>query len=244
VSHIYRSIYVYFQYGAYRHTEHEVNLVAFSQQTLEDHRGQVTRKALIIEGVLTGDTQSGLRSSINALVLGYSAGGRTAALYHDDGTQSSHCLDSPTSIGGVRVLKIGFPGGDAAEYATQRTYRIELEADYATGADNIAAWQETLHITGNGGPRFVFIEVQNGPPVKQLVSQASIVTAVQTGAATGIHSRPAPPSPIWPQAEQSSLRRISPVSPSPRGDGFTGYGIEWAYHFESATPLTGQPASR
>jgi len=235
---------LYFQYGGYRHPDHEVSLVSSVQQQVEDTRGQLIRKNLTIEGVLTGETQQELRESINALVLAYSAGGRSAGLYHDDGALSAHALDSSAATGGVRVVRIEFPHGDAAEYATQRTYRIELEADFATTTSDLSSWQETLQITGNGGPRFVHIEVQNGPPVKQLVSQSTVSTAIQTGSATGVYSRPTAPPPVWPQAEQLSQRRISPSAPQQHGGRFTSYGIAWEYHFESAAPLTGQPTPR
>ncbi len=232
---------MYFQYGGYRHADHEVCLVSSSQQKLEDSRGQITRRQLVIEGVLTGDTQQQLRESINALTAAYAVDGQSAGLYHDDGSLSAHYLDSDASTGGVQIKNLEFPHGDAAEYATQRTYRITLAADFAARTGNLSSWRETLHITGNGGPRYVFIEVQNGPPVKQLVSQATVVTAIQSGAATGVYSQPAVPPPVWPQAEQASQRKISPVAPQQNNGRFTGYGVTWEYHFESSTPLAGQP---
>jgi hypothetical protein len=229
------------RYGAYTHSDNEVNLVSFSHRVIHSDRGRpgVVRKTAKLEGVLIASTQANIKSAIQSLQAAYTLQGRDWGLYHDNGTASPHILVNADSLSGVRVVELSFPKGDGAEYATQRTYSITLEATYAASNEALHSFSETLSIQGDGGPRFVVIPVLNGPPQKQITHQATPVTAQQTGQAVGMFAYPSPAPPIFPFAEKRERRTIATQAPRSEGNQFVLWPISWSYYFESPTPLSG-----
>jgi len=237
---------MYFKYGGYRHDDDEVNLREFSQQLIRSDRGKtVTKKSrMVIEVVMIASSQSAIKSKVQSLEAAYSKSA-DAGLYHDNGNASPHFLSNAGSLSGVRVVDLKYDKSDGAEYATGRTAVITLEADYQIpGGDNLLSWQETLVITGTGGPSFTIKTVLNGPPQKQIVAAATPVVAQQTGSAFGLLSRPFPPPPTFPNAERLDRRQIVQIAPKFQGAQYTDWGVAWNYYFESPTPLTGSPNYR
>lgn len=233
---------MYHVYGNYQHTANEVNLISFNQATKYSGRGRIesTVKTATLEVTLIASTQSAIKTAIDDLEDAYSVDGLDWALYHDDGTRSPHSLSSSSSIGGVRVMRLDWNKSDGAEYATQRTATIVLEAEYA-GGSNLLMFAETLRFSGNGGRRERWIETANGPPQKQTISQRTIARATQSGQAIGLLVEPSPPPPIWPNLEMYDLRDITRTSPQFDGRVFRNWAIAWSYQFESGQPLYGEP---
>jgi hypothetical protein len=237
-----------FKYGSYSHTSGTVDLVNFNTDRILDGRGkaQLVRKSMSIQGTLIGTgTQGNLKSQIEELETAYSVNGRDAVLLHDDGTQSAHTLTNGRSVGGVIVASLNYPVGGAGEYATQRSYTISLHADYlATGADNIVSWNDTVSITGTGGPRKVVLSTISGPAVVQTLAQRTPVRATQSGSGVGFNSWPPPPRPFSAQNEEQERRSIKRTQPERRNRQFSNYAISWSYSFSSASPLIGYPSQK
>ncbi len=149
------------------------------------------RVTLIGTGSTSDELQDSLKEKIERLEHEYRNDGFEAALFHDDDEKSAHALTNNNSISGVRVVKMAYNQASGAEYATQRTCDISLEADYPVpGANNLSAFSETLRIVGNGGPRRRTIETLSGPVQKQIVNKRTRVTAVQSGMAMGYLAYP------------------------------------------------------
>ena len=235
---------MYCTYGNYTHDANEVSLLSQQTRTKYSARGrkESTLKTISLQADLipAAVTQAAIKAAIQELEAAYSVNGLDWALYHDDGTISAHFLTSANSIGGVRVMDIGYPDGDGSQYATWRKATITLEAEYP-GGDNLLQFQETLRFSGNGGRRERCIETANGPPQRQVLNQRTIARATQSGSAIGLLSEPQFPPPIWPQLELYDLREVTRVGPQFDGRAFRNWGVSWSYQFESTQPLFGEP---
>jgi len=237
---------VYVKYGTFQHAANEANLVSMTQRLLYSNRGEVrtTRKTLSIQAVLIASTQATIKTAIANVESAYGSNGGDFGLYHDDNTVSTHFLDSSASISGTRVVAVNFQQGHGAEYATQRTVSVTVEADFANTAISLLSWQETLRFSGNAGLRFVFLPVLNGVPQKQIVNQRTTMNIVQAGSAVGHLSYPDYPSPIFPSAEHVDRRDRTVGPPRWNGNSFTDWPISWVHHFESAQAESGTPNRR
>lgn len=236
---------MFFRYGSFQHPNNEVNLASFTQRRIASDRGQerLVRKTMQLQGVFIASTQAAIKTGILAREAAYATWGRDAALFHDDGTISAHSLVNSESVGGVRVLAVDFPEGNGAEYATQRSFSITLEADFITTAAPIS-FQETLRFTGTGGRRTVIIETLRGSPQKQVVNNRTIQRVVQSGSSVGELAYPTVPPPIFPGGELQERREIVPSSPRRQGDDFIEWPVSWIYHFAFTSPVSGVPHRR
>ncbi len=236
---------MYIKYGSFQHEDNDTSIVV-SKRRIRDRRGRhsITRHRYVVRGELLASTQATIKTKIAALENAYSIDGRDFGLYHDDGTVSGHFLDSSQAIGGTRVVSLTYPEGEGAEYATTRTYQIELEGDVLHDG-GLELFEETVDIRGDGGPRTVLIETLSGPPVLQQTNARTIVRATQSGMAIGRAGLVSPPTPLWPRPiykpEQSSMSRRSPQR---FNNEFLNYTVRWNYVFESPVPLSGRPNER
>lgn len=247
---------MYGKYGSFTHPDNEITLSSVVAQRVPNQRGfaYVLRKRIQISGVIVLDTsslttsqaQSALRTAINAREAAYSVDGQDFSFRHDDGSLSSHYLSSSTALGGVRVIDRNFPKGDQAEYASGRTFTVSLEADYPIADGELMSFQETVEITGTGGPRTVVIEVLNGPPQEQTVNQRTKVTMTQRGSAVGYTAYPINdvPGPISPNGEKFDRRQRSLVSPTSQNGAFINWGVNWGYFFEFTDAVNATPNFR
>lgn len=240
-------------YGTFTHPANEVTLSSVAVQRVRNPRGftYILRKRIQIAMVIVLDTsslstaqaQTALRTAIQARQVAYSLDGQSFIFKHDDGTTSAHYLDNATSIGGVRVVDDNFPKGDAAEYATQRTYTVTLEADYPVSSGSLMQFQETIEITGTGGPRKIIIETLNGDAQEQIVNQKTKVMITQRGSAIGHLSYPvdAISGPVSPEAERQDRRQVSYGSPTAMNGAFINWPVNWTYYFEFTQPAGAFP---
>ena len=223
------------KYGNYTHDLNEA-VVSIRREVIEDssRAGLGNKTTWTISGRLHGDDPTDLDKKIALLEEAYGVNGKDLVLLHNDGTETAHYLKNYGSIGGVRIKNLSWPKGDGAEYVTFRTYQIEAFAEYLFSAGAVeTSWQETVTVIGTGGPRFVVREVRNGPPVRQQVSDATPVRATQSGSATGYGAYPLPPPPLWPQWEVEAARSVT----NQQNKKSLVYQTNWAYQFESPTPL-------
>lgn len=239
-------MYIYLQYGAYSHAVAEASVQISRSAMLADNG--IPYANLVrwdIEGTLIYP-QASLTAVINSLIDAYSISGQDAYLRFADGSYTSHALTRETTWGGVRVVKPpSFPQGGDTEYANCRTFAISLEAEerIITSGAGIIHWEERIEMKGTGGPRRAVIEVLNGYPQEQVTTTNSIVTAMQTGSATGLFFYPTAPPPVWPEYEQVSERTITATSPRALGHGlsrtYREYSRTWSYSFVSSVLMPG-----
>lgn len=240
-------------YGSFTHPANEVTLASVSVQRLRNQRGFVNliRRRIQLLGVIVLDTsslttdqaQAAIKTAIDAREAAYSVDGKDFYFRHDSGAVSAHVLQNATAIGGVRVLDRNFPKGDAAEYATQRTFTVTLEAEYDAGGENLQSFQESIEVVGTGGPRKVTIETLNGPPQRQTTHQKTKVTMTQSGQAIGLYEYPMAdlPVPVAPEFEDVDRRVIRLVSPQNQSGSFVNWGISWTYYFTLDQPSGATP---
>ena len=148
--------------------------------------------------IQTGEDQSTIKSKIEAIKDAY-WDGADAVLYHDDGTRSSHYINTNECINGTRVMSLSFPRGGGGEYATGRTYQIQIQGDVpaTTGVDGITSFEETVSTTGTGGPRWALVPRFIGPPRRVLQYNQTPRTVVQWGSAEALSGGwPEPPLPV------------------------------------------------
>lgn len=201
-----------------------------------------------IDGFIIAETATAVWNKVRARESMFSRDGGDLILRMNDGTTAAHIIRSRDTVGGVRIVEpLSFPNGRGAEWSTYRSWRAVLEAEIPlpAGEQDILEWSETIEVQGTGGPRTVLIELRNGPPQRQLVSERTVVTATQSGRAVGYRRHPTIPLPLWPGAEDQDQRRISVTSPQAKGTGAdrvdTHHAISWTYSFKEASYLYGSP---
>ena len=214
--------------------------VEWTESTSYERDERMNRRAMTrtvtLKGFVKGDSQTELKSKINAIWSTFSTDGGDLILYHNDGTtQSSHTLPSSSSLTGVMIDSgPSFDNGSGPEYATERTYTVVLSAKYPLiNPDNYVAYTETLRIVGTGGPRRVGVELLTGLPQIQIVNQRTLMYATQAGSAVGYAGIPAYPGPIPVLAPYELLDKRSETMQSPQwmGNAFRNYGVSWSYEY-------------
>jgi len=193
-----------------------------------------------ISGVLIASTQADIRTAAALLQSYYAVQNQFLGLYHDDGTLS-HCYLDP-SVAQVRVVSLRFPvGKGGGEYATGRHYEITVESTYPALIGGILAFQEQLSFQGNGGPKYAYFELMQGPPIRQIASNQTLFRATQSGTAIGQLAYPDVPSPLWPSYLDGSTSSVTKTGGNFVSGYFTGFGVSWNYQFTSDQPFYGEP---
>ena len=231
------------KYGGYAHQPDEA-AVRIVLTPLYNSRGQqvAVRHHWFVDGLLQAGSAAALTSAINALQAAYAENGHDLGLYLADGvTLSAHRLVSEDALGGTRVLELSFPRGDGIEYATVRSYRLRIEAEFIDTSIGLIDYQEQVRFSG-GGAREIYQPILNGNPQRQQTHQETTYRARQTGFAIGTQAYPTPASPIWPTFEHRERRAIELHAPRIVSGRQTDYRVSWSYEFESNDPLLGQPA--
>lgn len=227
-------------YGTYEHTD---GLAAITEEltTLRDE--SQLRRGITKRWTISGQIQAAgadndarvadLTTKIAALVTAYSSDGQDLTLYYG-AAETAHKITNASSLGGVRVVSVGWPVGIGAEYARLRSYEIVVEADFEDAAlSNLSAWRETVSVIGTGGPVYVWHRPLAGRPVRQQVSEYSTMRLVQTGSATGRTAYPTAPGPKVPGYETEDSRSIDRTGPTRLADGtYRDYTISWHYEME------------
>jgi len=239
---------MYFMYGSHRHPDNEVNLAKFQQFPVFSERRlrRTTRYRMELNGELQYATQAELTTKIGELIDAYSVDGLEACLYQDDGTPTRHRLANRSdSVTGTRVMYRDWPKGDAAEYATKRTFRIILEAEYLEPDSEITQANEVLAFRGAGGPIWDMAIPFSGNPIPVRRSFKSPQRIVQTGLIVGLTGYPLQyvPGPIFPAWEHVDRREVSPGSAKQYGRMLLDWPISYSYHFSLPSPINAIPTS-
>lgn len=237
-----------FRYRTLTHPDHEVELVRFYRRASFSKRG-VRDKVTIgmfLKGWVVANPQSSITARIQEVEDAYSYDGGDAVLLLDDGSESPHSLKSshPTNISGVRVLDFQWVTENPAEYATNRTFTVQLEADYADIVSQIIFWYEQLEFIGNGGPRYELVEFPLGTPLPYRVCEFTKQTIIQSGKSLGYFGYVEPFGSLWPDSLHQDKVRIVRGTPEFNGKLYTNYPMQWTFPHSRSVPTDGTPSLR
>ena len=243
---------MYLKYGSYTHAldEAEVAIV----EDVERDQDEAPLRSVIrwsIRGLLQAADTDALITAMRALEAAYASDGSDIYILKDDQTTVCHSILSRETDGGVKIVRRpSYPIGRGAELSTYRSYEITIEAvkAFTSRLGAVLSYVEQLTISG-GGPRYSILELRNGAPQVQLVSQQTAYTATQSGQAVGYNDWPDIPPPYWgapifDQPNSSYSRSLPKLMGSGRNRRFREYPISWSYRFQSASPLSGSPNRR
>ena len=243
---------MYLKYGDYTHGFGET-AIAISAEAILDQNGLSfeRRERWDVGGELQAASQADLTTAILALQAAYSSHGKDLRLLLADGsTDSAHKLLTAQCVGGTMVrVPPSFPQGTHGQYSTFRSYNLAVEGIVRFGVpQSLRQWDETIEFQGTGGPRMVVHEIRNGPPIVEIVSQATPIAAVQSGTAVGYDGYPAFPAPIWPDMLDHPNVAKARIEPQPVGTGASralrNWTIRWLYPYIFAAPPGSQTTSR
>jgi hypothetical protein len=238
---------MYFRYGSHTHPANEVNIDRFQIQSRMSGRNR--RRSMIytmhISGELLYDTQTALTAAIAQLRDAYDRNFQDAGFYQDDGTLTPHHLpNSSDCISGVQVVGRSWPIGDAAEYATKRTFSVVLQAEYDRPDSEVLEWSERFLYVGNGGPCIEVVPQYEGPPVVQRLHEKTAQILIQSGRSKGLNGYLLPPGAIFPGFEHQNERREEPGTPNMSGMRHQEYPFEWTYRMTLPFPRDTFPIPR
>lgn len=239
-------------YGSYQHELAEVGLSISKTPSRSDKKLRTGYTETInITGILHGSSPSALTSKINLLDAAYAVDDQDLIFYDPDGSIARAWR---ASDGQVRIVSgPNYPndGRSDAEYTTYRNFSITIEHEVliptlADSEDNLVFWQEAITYTP-AAEKIVWVELLNGPPVRQLVGY-STAKAVQSGRAVGLSSYIAPPAPLFGSLEIQQARQITYTGPESEGQGANrrlfNYSTTWGYTFEGGSSFSGAPNIR
>lgn len=201
-----------------------------------------------ITGILTAADVATLNTLIALTEDAFALDHQDLKLLANDGATVLRSMSGLDPLGGnVVVDGVSFPvsGEHEAEYTTYRHFSVAVEGTYGTGTgDVLVEFFEKVSIRGTGGARFVHLQPLSGQPVKQTVADATVQRITQSGRAVGLYSWPAPPGPLWPDANKEDEAQIEYDDPERRG-GLTpiwvNWPVSWSYQMEANVPLGGTP---
>lgn len=224
----------YVKYGNYQHPDNEANLTLFQQIPLYSRRGYRWgfRYIMEIQGEILETTQAAFQTKVNGLVNAYADNGNDFGFYDNDGNLTNHSLTSSAAISGTKVILRDWPKSDGAEWATKRTFRVRVQADFVDTESELKSFNESITHSGTAGEVKRMFNVDNGDPVAQTVRQNHYQTIVQTGSATAQSGYPTAPGAILVNAttiELEDQRRVVRHAPRRDRNGFYDYRIDWTY---------------
>ncbi|MBA2116785.1 hypothetical protein [Bremerella alba] len=237
---------MYLTKGEYTHPIGEPQIAISKRPILNSGGVPVAHTvAWTIQGVLLGSGQADLDAKIDALTTAYARQNEDVVLLLSDGvTESQHTLKVRDTRGGVYVTQgPDFPQGNGPEYATRRSFAVQISAEVPVRGSIAAVmnFNETLSTAG-GGPRYAHIETALGFPIKQQLRRATTYLATQSGTATGYAVYPSVPPPMFGHANLAQAPKITRRSPDWVGNSTRNFTVHWQYHFEAAAPLYGLPS--
>jgi hypothetical protein len=225
--------------GSYLFENAECLITYNGGQRLYSPRGRATGllRTWIIEGEILRTTQATIETRRREIENALAIEGNSARLLADDGS-TTYQLDSQK---GVRVLELAWlQEENSAHFATALPFRIRLQGEEViSDGDPLVFYTEEITRIGNGGPRVVWPELQNGPSIPQTTASHTNVTIIQRGEAVGSFAYPFFNPPLFPDNLQNPDEATSRVAPTWDGLALVNHTVRWNYIFvfNSAEPL-------
>jgi hypothetical protein len=222
-------------YAGYTFADNEVNLVSVQRRLRLSPRGKklIATYTMRCSGELIYSSTDTIITKIQAVENALKQEGDFT--YTVGGTLAHSLRNSGDCISGVKVIDYSFPTGDAAQLATTRTFAFTVQASYNVAADNIVSWQESIEVTGTGGPLWVVVNTvagiqTSGGPLAFFLAPATAQYYHQYGHAIGFSDYPVPTPPINSQIEFGYRRRITNTSGVNQGTQIKFYKTSWSYY--------------
>lgn len=220
------------KYGGNTLEDSECLITYNGAQRVYNARGKAWRMQRVwhIEGEIVASGQAAIESRRQIIEGYFQAEGGTAQLLNDSG-QPTYVL---TGEFGVKVLELAWLQEEArAHFATALPFRIRLFAEsIISDGDTLLAYEETVTRIGNGGPREVWVEIQNGPPVRQITAAQTSITIIQRGTAVGEYGWPLLNEPLFPENLQNPEEATERIAPQRDGLLNVAYTVRWNYIFK------------
>lgn len=226
-------------YRGYTFADNEVNLVNLNRRLRYSPRNKKMFRTdtLTCTGELIYADTSTIVSHIDAVESALSQDGGDFT-YTVGGVLAHSLRNTSDCLTGVRVINRSFPKGTPEQLASTRSFSFTLQANYdVTGGDDTIQWQESIEVTGTGGPYWIVVETVFGP-VRFDLSIATAQYYRQYGSAIGFSSYPVPPPPISYTGEFGYKRRITNTSGINQGTQIKFFRTSWAYYL-AADPRNG-----
>lgn len=239
--------------GGYTFADNEVNLVSLSRNTVYSPRGKKMYSIVRLDcsGELIYADAATIISKMQAVENAFKQGGDFT---YTVGNVLVHSLrNTADCVSGVQVLNYSFPKGDSAQFATTRTFSFTLQGKYdVAGNEDIISWQESVEVTGTGGPLWVVVNtiagVQTlGGPLGFFLAPATAQYYHQYGHAVGFSQYPVPAPPLNSTWEFGYKRRITNTSGTNQGSQIRFFKTSWSYYFATDPRLgtfTNTPTSK
>jgi hypothetical protein len=225
-----------FRYGSYTFENAECLITSNSGQRLYGPRGRATGllRTWIIEGEILRSTQATIETRRREIENALAIEGNSATLLADDGSVT-YQLNSPK---GVRVAQLAWlQEENKAHFATALPFRIILQGEeIITDNDTLLFYRETLTRIGNGGPRVVRPELQNGSSIPQVTASNTNVTIIQEGEAVGSYAYPFFNPPLFPDNLLNPDEATSRTSPRWDGLALVDWTVRWNYIMQFSDP--------
>lgn len=230
---------MYVKYDSYQHQNNEASITYTVHPIYSRWRGfrYAIRQVMTVQGELSCNHPSKtLSEQIEDLIDAYSVNGKTLGLYHDDGTPTRHILDSSQSnlVDGPKVIRRSWPDGNIAQYASVRSYFIEVAAEFAApeGDDawpGIVRYQETMRYIGEPGPRVRYMYDFLGNEYAQTVAAAVPIRMVQSGVGIGYGGYVTPIAAVLPTRVLKDLTDLQYESPTFGTNATKEYRSRWSF---------------
>ena len=161
---------------------------------------------LTIEGYLYADGPAALSTAMSTLQAYARAGNVDVGLMSTVTGATAHYLPMLGSLGGVKIdLKFA---DTPLHMATEVKFILTAVATYSNGYEtrNTVLLEETVSITGSGGPDIVLAPQAGAMSIYQTVSDYTDVQVVQSGRIVGRNSFPSLPAPLIATAGARSAK--------------------------------------
>jgi len=203
---------------------------------------------ITIHATLDGDGQAELTAAELACRVALRQQFQNLILFQDSGQQSGTRLINNQSLSGVQIIDgPHFNEVTNGEYVNSRTvdFTAQCEVVLPGAANAIVSWEESVSISGDGSPQYVWRWPVNAEGFPQMTSPHSLITTTQSGRAIGHTDYPSNPEPMFGRNPRGGIYRgdkssLRPSSPEAMGKGWVNFPIEWAYVYESTRLLGGQ----
>lgn len=167
-------------------------------------------------------------------------------LIDNTGAPTDIALYRANSLGGVQVEWVQYPDTEPGALVTHRGFEFQAVAQYpATQVPNpLLEYEETVQITGNCGPQYVFQPSLVDLPTVVQTQANTTCRAIVSGRAVAYRGYPAIPPPLFGGPGVFLLNPQQAVNTgAPRWNGrmLTNFPVSWNYVFESVRPLSGLP---
>ncbi len=167
-------------------------------------------------------------------------------LIDNTGAPTDIALYRANSLGGVQIEWIQYPDTDPGALVTHRGFEFQAVAQYPTSltTNPLIEYEESIQITGNCGPQYVFQPALVDRPTVVQTQQYTTCRAIVSGRAVAYRNYPPIPPPLF---SGEGIFLLNPQTATSRGAPewhgriLTNFPVTWNYIFESVRPLSGLP---